>query len=276
MAVLARESGSIYYSVQGKSNPDTLLLLRGLGRSSRYWLGFDALMAHDFQVVTIDARGLGRSTQPMEWSDTIETLADDCLAVLDQLGIKSFHVFGLSLGGMVASAVAARAPQRILSLAIGASSSADYRGLRLNPKALARLLIALRAGHFQDTLLETMVPAMVMRSWGPELQASWQEILDREGFPLLTVLKQLKAALTYKIKGRLDSGHYPLLFIHGSMDAFVPLRNSLQLHKLLPRSRLTIIKGAGHELALGFEHELSKVLRVLAAGAAHESCLKKV
>lgn len=268
MAVLARETGKIYYSVQGKGKGkgkgDTLLMLRGLGRSSRYWLGFDSLMSHDFQVVTIDQRGLGRSTQPMEWTDTVDTLADDCLAVMNHLEIETFHIFGLSFGGMIGMAIAAIAPERVLSLVASASSSADYRAFRLNPKALAKLLMALRVGRFQDALLETVVPAMVMRSWGPEIQASWQEILDEEGFPLLTILKQVRASLSHRIKGRLDEGLYPVMFVHGSMDGFVPLHNSRRLHRLLPRATLKIIKGAGHELALGFEHELSLLLREFA------------
>ncbi|MBC7530431.1 MAG: alpha/beta fold hydrolase [Oligoflexus sp.] len=261
MAVLERESGKIFYSVQGKGKGETLLMLRGLGRSSRYWLGFDSLMAHYFQVVTIDQRGLGRSTQPMEWSDSIDTLADDCLAVMDQLNIENFHMFGLSLGGMIGTSIASMAPDRVLSLVVGASSSADYKAFRLNPKALARLLFALRAGRFQDALLETVVPAMIMRSRGPELQASWQKILDQEGFPLLTVLKQIRASMSHRIKGRLDSSQYPVMFVHGSMDGFVPLHNSQRLQRLVPGSVLKIIKGAGHELALGFEQELSLVLR---------------
>ncbi len=264
MAVLARDAGDIYYSVQGKGKSDTLLMLRGLGRSSRYWLGFDSIMAEHFQVVTIDLRGLGRSSQAMEWTDTIDTLAEDCLAVMDQLAIESFHIFGLSLGGMVSSSIAARAPERILSLVIAASSSADYRAFRMNPKAFAKLLLALRSGRFQDCLLETVVPAMVMRSWGPELQASWQAILDEEGFPLLTVLKQLRASVGHRIKGRLDAGNYPVMFVHGSMDGLVPLLNSQSLQRLLPRSKLKIIKGAGHELAIGFEQELSRLLREFA------------
>ncbi|MBC7660000.1 MAG: alpha/beta hydrolase [Chitinophagaceae bacterium] len=264
MAVLDRENGKIYYTVQGPADGAVLLMLRGLGRSSRYWLSFDKIMARDFRVITFDARGLGRSTQPMEWTDSLETLADDCLAILDHLQIKKFHMFGLSFGGMIAATIAAEAPNRILSLAIAASSSADGHRFRLNPRVLPKLLNALRKGRFQDALLETVVPDLILRSWRPEIQTSWVEILKIEGFPLSTTLKQLRLCLTYKIKGRLDKGLYPILFLHGSMDRFVPVANSIEMQKLVPRAKIRIVKGAGHEIALGYEHELSKVLRVFA------------
>ncbi|RYZ56870.1 MAG: alpha/beta hydrolase [Proteobacteria bacterium] len=266
MALLEREDGKIFYQVQGEGEP--LLMLRGLGRSSRYWLGFDKLMANYFQVITIDQRGLGRSTQDMGWTDDIDTLADDCLAVLDHLSIKKFHIFGLSLGGMIATAMAAKRPTAVLSLAIAASSSADYYGFRLHPLALPKLLIALRAGKFQDALMELVVPPTVLRSWGPEIQSSWQEILDKEGFPLTTVIKQLRASLTHRIRDRLESGTYPVLFVHGSMDSFVPQANSSQLNRHIARSKLAIIKGAGHEIALGYEHELAKLLRTFTSAKA--------
>ncbi len=258
MAILKRDSGSIFYSVQGEG--PALLMLRGLGRSSRYWLGFDKVMAYHFKVVTIDQRGVGRSDQAMAWTDDWETLARDTLAVMDQLDLTNFHIFGLSLGGMIGARLAALVPDRILSLAIAASSSADYRSLRLHPLALPKLLLALKAGRFQDKLLELVVPKMVLHEHGDEIQAAWQEIIAEEGFPLLTTLKQLRLSISHRINKTLDLGNYPVIFIHGSRDAFVPIQNSRHLHRLVERSQLKIIQGAGHEISLGFERELAQVL----------------
>lgn len=261
MATLARESGTIHYTVQGEAEAVPLLMLRGLGRSSRYWLGFDRVMAKHFRVITIDQRGLGRSTQPMNWSDGIETLSDDTLAVLDSLGVDRFHVFGLSFGGMIGTVIAGKEPERILSLTVAASSSADYRSLRLHPLAFPKLLFALRAGRFQDALLKAVVPKMVLREHGDTIQAAWQDIVKEEGFPLLTTLLQLKASLTHTIGDRLDRGRFPVLFLHGSMDTFVPVQNSRHMHRLVERSEYAVVKGAGHEIALGFEREVSQILR---------------
>ena len=284
MAFLVREEGKLYFNVldqtsgqaprssrasqssKGNDQVPTLLLLRGLGRSSRYWLGFDKIMAKHFRVVTMDPRGVGRSTQPLHWSDSIDVLAEDCLAILDQLEVKNFHIYGLSFGGMVASVIAAKAPHRVESLMIGASSSADYRGFRVSASLLPKLLIALRAGGFQDALLSACVPAHVLRSWRPEIQVAWQDILKAEGFPLLSTLKQLRIAAGHSIRGKLNAIEYPILFVHGSMDDFVPERNSRQLHRLVKGSVLKIIKGAGHEISIGFEEEFAKVLREFAFG----------
>lgn len=287
MAFLARDEGKLFFHVLGpvpKQSPlsskpkkssqenelPTLLMLRGLGRSSRYWLGFDKIMAKHFRVVTLDPRGVGRSTQPMHWTDSIEDLADDCIAILDHIDVDTFHIFGLSFGGMVGSVIATKVPDRVESLMIGASSSADYKAFRVSASLLPKLLLALRRGRFQDALLESCVPDLVRRSWGPEIQAAWQDILKAEGFPLLTTLKQLRAAMSHSLRGKLDEVDFPILFVHGSMDSFVPVRNSRELNKLIPNSVLKIIKGAGHEIALGFEEELSKVLREFALGKNRE------
>ncbi|RZA26083.1 MAG: alpha/beta hydrolase [Proteobacteria bacterium] len=283
MAFLSRREGKIFFHVLGappkqsavstkgkkpfsKNNPPTILMLRGLGRSSRYWLGFDKIMAKHFQVVTMDPRGVGRTTQPMGWNDSIDDLADDCLAILDQIEAERFHVFGLSFGGMVGSAIAAKAPDRVQSLIIAASSSSDYRAFRVSATLLPKLLFALRQGRFQDALLAAVVPAHVLRSWGPEIQAAWQDILRAEGFPLITTLKQLRAAASHSLRGKFEDAEFPILFMHGSMDELCPIRNSQELNKVVPGSLLKVIKGAGHEIALGFEEDVSRIIREFALG----------
>ena len=93
----------IYYETNGQGTP--LVALRGLGRSMRHWLGYEKKLAKHFQVITVDARGIGRSAQKPGWMDTVFDLADDVAAVLDDLKITQAHILGVSLGGMVALAI---------------------------------------------------------------------------------------------------------------------------------------------------------------------------
>ena len=94
-----------------KDHREPLLMLRGLGRSSWYWLGYDEILAEHFRVITVDHRGIGRSTVPQDWNDSIDDIAGDVIQVLEELQISRVHIFGfLSLGGMVAMSMAISDP----------------------------------------------------------------------------------------------------------------------------------------------------------------------
>ncbi len=259
MAFLQRESGQIHYETQGKGEP--LLILRGLGRSSRYWLGFEKQLAKAFKVIQIDLRGLGRTSVPMNWTDSIDDLAEDCVAVLDQLKIKKAHVFGLSLGGMVALRLGSRHADRCRSLVVANSSSADYPGFRIDPLAIKDIVVGRLRGKLHEALLARTIPSAVAKVRGVEILKQWEKIRQEEGMPIDSVLKQLVAAARFTIRGRLKDENVPILFVYGTLDGLVPHYNTRRMHKLVPGSVLQEIKGASHEIQVGHESQLVKVLQ---------------
>lgn len=97
----------------------TLLLVSGLGGTAEFWQPVATGLA-DCRTVAFDQRGLGASTRGTA-PCTIDTLADDCLCVLDQLDIRRCIVVGHSTGGCIGMALAARAPARIDGLVLSAS-----------------------------------------------------------------------------------------------------------------------------------------------------------
>ena len=258
MPTIKVSGGEIFYEVKGKGEP--LVLLRGLGRSSRYWLGFDECMAESFRVVTIDHRGVGRSTVDFFWHNSIEDLAHDVELVLNQVGINSAHIFGLSLGGMVAMALAAESPDRCRSLMVANSSSADYLQFRINPLSIAKLGISTFGGKLHESLKLSVTTDKIDRRIGHLVGQEWDDIRDEEGFPMETILKQIKAALNFHIKGRLDGRVVPTLILYGNQDHFVPKANSKRLHKLIPYSELRLVRGVGHEISIGREDQLRELI----------------
>jgi len=259
MAFLQRESGQIHYETQGRGEP--LLMLRGLGRSSRYWLGFEKQLAKTYKVIQIDMRGLGRTTVPMGWTDSIDDLAHDCVAVLDQLKIKRAHVFGLSLGGMVALRMGSQNPERCRSLVIANASSADYAGFRIDPFAIKDIVIGRVRGQLHEALLARTIPSAVAKVRGEDILKKWAAIRDAEGLPMDSVLKQIVAAARFTIRGRFTEAAVPILFVYGTLDGLVPHYNTRRMHKLVPGSVLQAIKGASHEIQVGHEAQLVKVLK---------------
>src|SRR5215831_9897783 len=107
---------NVYYEVFGRGEP--LLLIHGLasrGKGFRYQV---PAFSERFRVITFDNRGVGETDQPKE-PYSLGQMADDAAGLLDTLGVESAHVFGVSMGGMIAQEFALRSPQRVRKLALG-------------------------------------------------------------------------------------------------------------------------------------------------------------
>ena len=105
----------LYYEVAGTGDP--VVLLHGLGSSTRDWEPQIAELSRHYRVVSIDLRGHGRSSRaPGPYS--MAGFATDVAAVMTHLAIDSAHICGISLGGMVAFQLAADTPDRVRTLAI--------------------------------------------------------------------------------------------------------------------------------------------------------------
>ncbi len=123
----------ICYRSYGQASDPAILLVSGLGEDLTSWGdGFvGALVGHGFQVVVMDNRDVGQSTfmttpPPSTWRQALAVpredaysladMAQDCVGVLDHLGIAQVHLAGRSMGGMIAQTIAANHPSRVRSL----------------------------------------------------------------------------------------------------------------------------------------------------------------
>jgi pimeloyl-ACP methyl ester carboxylesterase len=111
---------NLHYQVQGVGDP--LLLIMGYRGSSYMW-GEELLqlLSRDFQVIIFDNRGTGKSDKPNAIY-TIPMMADDAAGLLQHLGMPRAHVFGVSMGGMIAQELALRHPKRVDRLTLGCTT----------------------------------------------------------------------------------------------------------------------------------------------------------
>jgi pimeloyl-ACP methyl ester carboxylesterase len=112
----------IYYEVEGQGPP--LVLAYGLtgGLNCWRWTGIVGLLRNDFQLILFDARGHGKSDKPHEVSAYGLNMAQDVVAVLDDLRINQAHYFGYSMGARVGYWLAVRHTTRFRSFILGGSS----------------------------------------------------------------------------------------------------------------------------------------------------------
>ncbi len=95
-----------------------LVLLAGLGAKGSDFSSFAIALASKFRVYTITRRGYGRSSAPVPTSEnySADRLADDVLAVLDQLKLVKPLIVGHSLAGEELSSIGSRKPERVAGL----------------------------------------------------------------------------------------------------------------------------------------------------------------
>jgi len=244
-------------SSQQPTDPGIVLLIMGLGASARLWAPVARrLLALGYEVITFDNRGSGRSSTPRRpW--TTAAMADDAVAVLDELDISTVHVGGASLGGMVAQELALRAHHRVSSLVLGATTGgfrwqdlATRQGL---PHLLATAVRSLRSEREPEqrirTFLRTTVSEDYARQSGPgdeiwdTVAAMLEDPVSRSGFA-----KQLLAAARHSSWSRLHRLRVPVLVHHGSNDPMVPVSGARELARRIPGARLKIHEGGGHAL----------------------------
>src|ERR1051325_1161267 len=101
MPLLERKRHSLHYETYGDRRNPAVLLIMGLGVSSRAWQRLPQGLASRFFVVTFDNRGTGRSARH-GFACRMRALADDAALVLDMRRVAQAHVFGISMGGMIA------------------------------------------------------------------------------------------------------------------------------------------------------------------------------
>jgi pimeloyl-ACP methyl ester carboxylesterase len=235
----------IFYDVEGDDGAPTLLLIRGLARSARYWGEVARIFARDHRVVVFDNRGVGHSDATLPPYST-SLMADDAAAVLDALNIERAHVFGMSLGGMIAQMVALRHANRVDRLVLGCTTPGGRRAESSSMKVLARMV---RSGMLPPAAgVRRVAPLLLSRETieqRSEVLDEWIEIASSERKSRRGLFGQLLAGARHDA----DVGgiRARTLVLTGDADRLIPPENSRLLAELIPNSELVMLEGVGHD-----------------------------
>jgi pimeloyl-ACP methyl ester carboxylesterase len=235
---------SLHYEITGAGAP--VLLVMGLGMNATGWWRTVPILAEaGLQVLAFDNRGVGRSDRP-PGPYSLATMAQDAVCVLDAAGVERAHVYGISLGGMIAQEIALAHPDRVDRLVLGATTPGGA-------KAVAADGASLEFFHRRGQMpAEEAVWASVPYNYAPRTRAEQgekiaQDIRQRLRFPIEPepYAAQLAAALGHDACGRLARVAAATLVVHGSEDVMVPPANGRLLAELIPGAALLELE-AGH------------------------------
>ena len=234
----------LHYVRAGEGEP--LLLIPGMSSTRLTW-GRPFLMAlkRTFDCIAFDHRGTGGSGAA-RMPFTIADLAGDALGLLDALGVERAHVFGVSMGGMVAQELALAHPDRMLTLTLGATYCGGPEGTLMAEEALRTLSEALASGDRErvDRAIWEINLSTAFRADDSRF-AEFQEVVSEPPAPTPVVAQQMWACGDHDTSARLGDVKTPTLVVHGSEDRMLVASNGRQIAALLG-ARLELLEDVGH------------------------------
>jgi 3-oxoadipate enol-lactonase len=234
----------LYYESVGRG--PAVLLISGQAMTLDAWWRTVPQLGGSFQVLTFDNRDIGRSSH-WPWPYVVAQMADDALAVLDAAGVERAHVYGISLGGMVAQELALHHPERVQTLVLGATTGGGPEAVLARSQPLTFFV---RVGAMAPEEAEW---AAVPYNYGLRTRRQHGERIAEDiatrvqnQTDTLAYLHQVAAAASHNTVGRLGSIRVPTLVVHGEEDLVMPPRNGHLLAKAIPGAELKLWPGAGH------------------------------
>ena len=237
----------IAYVTQGDPAAPPLLMIRGLGRTSRHWGAILRELVARFRLILMDNRGVGRSSVPLLPFSTRD-MADDAARVLDAAGQTSAHVLGISLGGMVAQELVLRHPTRVRRLVLGCTRGGGRLSGPLEWGAIRNLVGPMRYAPeraIRETARVILSPDFLREH--PEVVEEWVQIARELPPSRRGVLFQLIAASRHDASDRLASVRHDTLVITGDADRLIDAESSRRIAATIPGARLELLPGAGHD-----------------------------
>lgn len=249
----------IAYTTMGDGPP--LVAIMGLTGSRHHWGGFAERFANDHRIVTFDNRGVGETSAPPGPYSTAQ-MAEDTLGWLDDLGIETAVIFGVSMGGMIAQELALRAPERVTKLVLGCTSFGGASAVPPTPEALAAF------ASIGKVSAEVAVRRLFEVNFSERFIAEHPEVVEelvRHGvtqrMSKLGYRGQLAAVVTHDTASRVSAIRSPTLLLTGDADRLIPAANSELLAASIPNARVVVLEGVGHMFWIEAPDAAEKAIR---------------
>ncbi|MGH9857284.1 MAG: alpha/beta fold hydrolase, partial [Acidobacteriota bacterium] len=233
----------LYYELHGSGDP--VLLIPGLGSDTGTWTSVLPAL-EGYRAISIENRGSGRSGKPAG-PYTTALMAEDAVALLNELGIDRAHVIAKSMGGMIAQMLAAAHPQRVRSLVLACTlMHHDAFGEEL--LELGRIL-AEKAGLYETYRLAFLLSyskeyCMMNRSRLDEAKRLLEKVGSRE--LLEGYIQQSIACEKHDSREAAKQIKAPTLILAATEDTITTAQHAAELSSAIRGSELVLLPRGKH------------------------------
>ena len=269
--MIAEANGiKISYDLKGKGFP--LILIHGFGSKKEIWKPQIIDFSKKYKTITFDLRGTGKTDRP-DYPYTMEMFADDIKGLMDYLQIKSTHLIGRSLGGMIAQNFVLKYPQNVKKLVLIASNAI------FDDESVVDLVINNRIKDI-ELLKKDPVKAFWNKSLFVYHQKFRQELKQNpkkkffNAFSLedlieestinpsraQDIINQGSAMKGHNTLNRLSEIKNETLLLAASHDRLIPKSLMVEIYKRIPNSILKIIDKAGHFMTVSRATEINNII----------------
>jgi pimeloyl-ACP methyl ester carboxylesterase len=251
------------YREEGSGRP--LLFIHGFPFSKAIWEAQFAGLEGAGRLLAPDLRGHGESeATPGPYS--MDMLADDCLTLLDSLGVdRPAVVCGLSMGGYVALAFYRRHRARLAGLVLAATrAAADSAEGKANREKLA--------ARVREEGPQAVVTSMHPKILAPKTYETDPALVERVRRIMETTSQEGMIAALLGMRDRSDATSLleridlPTLVLHGAEDQIIPLAEAQAMHAAIKGSRLEVLPESGHLLNMEQPGLFNQAVRDFLAG----------
>lgn len=256
-----------YFSADGPAH-GTIILIMGLANDALTWPDdfIDMLRAGGYDVIRFDNRDVGMSTWVSDWNKSnaydLSHMAKDTIVLMDQLGLHSAHLVGVSMGGMIAQTIAIHYPERVLSMTSMMSSgdTNDKSVPQADKWMIAKFLMAemrYRIKSSEENMIKRQLTAWHLlrgdQDYDINIKNTAETVLRnlrlRNGYNPNASNRQLAAI--YRSGSRYDqlkSLDTPTLIIHGINDPLLRIEHGYKCAEVIPDAQYLWIDQMGHTL----------------------------
>ncbi|MFI9505304.1 alpha/beta fold hydrolase [Nocardia sp. NPDC052566] len=247
--------------IPGPAGAPTLILLHGTACTAMLnWFPVLGALTKNYRVILFDQRWHGHGIRSERFRLT--DLADDVIAVADELGVESATCVGYSMGGIVGLLAAHRHPERVRGLVLCATPYRFQEKWRERAFHLSFGALADALGPYSFRRAEERawrLPELPEHTWAPGRLDQWAltELRSTSGWALAQAIAEI---------GRFDATEWlatltaPTAVVITTKDRAIPVYRQLEMATMIPGASIHLLK-AGHAGCVTAADRFAAVLR---------------
>jgi len=249
---------NMYYETHGNGEP--LVLLPGYSLDSMTcFFRQIAGLAENYHVIALDNRGSGLSDKP-DIPYSIDMMAKDTFGLLDALGIRKTHIFGVSMGGMIAQHLVLSHPEITASLILGCTTCGGRHSVAADKAALAALFDMQGTPEERNRRLLPFVYSQDFIRDKTDIIKHTASLQLKRYPPTYAFMRQGEACMVHNTYDRLPEIGVPTLAIAGTEDKLIPAENSKIIASRIPGAECVMLERVGHLMSVEAPEALNKAI----------------